>query len=239
MSTLNQLIYNVRNVPDVGIANRAKAISDRQIAYWIKYHRSSLINEDLELNPVIDASWEQDFGCLDLVTVDKADCSKYKWGVDVKKVVIPQLIKVSINRKYGIIPSLTFVGLIDKVTRIPIDLHGYGELDEFVMHSPKKGIYALLIGNTIYIHGIEKGYDIVNEDELCAINVRGLADDPTCIDCCGSDGIVSCFDWDKDCYPLPGHLESKLFARIWQRELGLVMNSNQDNTNNEKTEKGV
>lgn len=239
MSTLRQLIYNVRNVPDAGIANRAKSISDRQIAYWIKYWRSTIMNEDLEQNPVIDTTWEQDLGCLDLIKVDKADCSKYKWGVDVKKVVIPPLLKISVNRKYGVVPSLTFVGLIDKVTRIPIDVFGYGTLDEFVMHSPKKGIQASLIGSTIYIHGFNKNYDVVDEDELCAINVRGIFDDPTCIDCCGSDGIISCFDWDKDCYPLPGHLEARLFARIWQQELGLVMQAQQDSTNNEKTERGV
>lgn len=239
MATLNQLIYNVRNVPDGGISNRAKAISDRQIAFWIKYWRSSIINEELEQNPIIDVTWEQDLGCLDLVAVDKADCSKYKWGEDVKKVVIPQLVKISTNKKYGIIPSLTFVGLIDKATRIPIDLYGYGELDAFVMHSPKKGLSAKLIGNTIYVDGINKNYNVVDETEICTINVRGIFDDPTCIDCCGSDGTITCFDWDKDCYPIPPHLEAKLFSRIWQQELGLVMNGAQDSTNNEKTERGV
>lgn len=239
MSTLRQIIYNVRNVPNAGLANRAKSIDDRQIAFWVKYWRSALLVEELEKNPVIDPTWEQDLGCIDLTAVDKADCSKYKWGENVKKVVIPQLLKISTKRA-GIIPSLTFFGLIDKVTPIPVDAFGYGDMNNFVMYSPKKGIEAKIIGNVAYVFENKKdNLDVVDEDELCAINVRGIFDDPTCINCCGADGVVSCFDWDKDCYPIPGHLESALYGRIWERELGLVMSSKQDNTNNEQTERGI
>jgi len=238
MSTLRQIIYNIRNVPDAGISNRAKTLSDRQIAFWVKNWRSRIMVDEFEKNPVIDPTWEQDLGCLDLKTVDKADCSKYKWGEDVKKVVIPELMKISTKRS-GIIPSLTFVGLIDKVTPIPVDSFGYGELNNFVMYSPKKGIEAKIIGNTIYVFENKKdNFDIVDEDELCAINVRGIFDDPTCVDCCGSDGAISCFDWDKDCYPIPGHLENVLYGAIWQREMGLVVNAKVDDRNNEKVDAG-
>lgn len=244
MSTLRQIIYNIRNVPDAGISNRAKTLSDRQIAFWVKNWRSRIMVDEFEKNPVIDPTWEQDLGCLDLKTVDKADCSKYKWGEDVKKVVIPELMKISTKRA-GIIPSLTFVGLIDKVTTIPVDAYGYGELNNFVMYSPKKGIEAKIIGNTIYVFENKKdNLDIVDEDELCAINVRGIFDDPTIYtcwiikDCCGSDGVVSCFDWDKDCYPIPGHLENVLYGAIWQREMGLVVNAKVDDRNNEKVDAG-
>lgn len=233
MPTLNEMIYNIRNVADAGVSSRAQNVSDRQIAFWIKYWRSWLINWDLNLRGLLDVSWEQDLGCMDLLTVDKADCAKYNWGDNVKKVVIPQLVKIN-QRTQMILPTLTFVGLIDKETRIPMDFGGYGSLENYVMYkNPKKGLRWKLIGNTIYLIGIKENTDIIDDDELCAINVRGIFDDVT--DSCGG-AIKPCFDWDKDCYPIPSHLEAMLYGKIWERELGLVAQTKQDVKNNDRAE---
>lgn len=236
MPTLNEIIYNIRNVPNGGYSTRSQKLSDRQIANWVRYHRVALITEDLETRQVIDPTWEQDLGCLNLSEIDKANCPQHIWGEKVKTVKIPQLIKVR-PKGAGLIQTLTFVGKIDKVTPIPIDIYGYGKLSQFTMYAPKAKIRASIIGNQIYISGTDEDLnDIVSEMGLCAINVRGIFADPLGIESCGEK---KCFDWDKDCYPIDEHLEKILYERIWQREMQITINSPQDRVNNDIQEKGV
>jgi hypothetical protein len=219
MPTLNQMIYNIRNVADGGIGSRAQKVSNRQIAFWIDAWRKKLIDQDLAQRGFLDPTWETDFGCVSLETVDAADCKKHKWGEDVKKATLPVLFS---TRVAGV-NTLTFVGLLDKRTRIPIDLGGYGELDDYVMYQPKAITKAKLIGNIIYVFGWNDNnadLDIIDDSNLCAINVRGVPAE-----------VMDYCDWDKDQYPIPPHLEELLYQNVLQFEMGLVRQTQPDNKN--------
>lgn len=224
MSTLNQIIYNIRNTADGGISQRAQRYSDRQIAYWVQAHRNRLIYEDFERTSIISPLWEQDLGCVKLTEVDKADCKTYQWGDNVKKATLPEILKLP-HKGIGLGGGLTFVGLLDKQTRIPIDVYGRGQYDNFVMYAPKKRIKAYIIGNVIYVDGIgnDTDIDIFDEDGICAINVRGIF--------AASNDV--CRDWAKDQYPIDAHLEEVLYQKIWTTELSLAAQSRQDKTNND------
>jgi hypothetical protein len=222
MPTVNQLIYNIRNTADAGLSQRAQRFSDRQLLHWVNAHRKRLIYEDYMKKRWIDPYAEQDLGCVQLTDADKADCVKYQWGENVKKAVIPDLVNLPVGG------GLTFVGLLNKQTRIPIDILGSGQYAKYNLYRRNKSrLAAYIIGNKIYVEGIEDDttLDIIDPvSGLCAINIRGIFADPA---------QAGCMDWDKDEYPLPAHLEEMLYQRIWSTELAVAANGIPDRKNDD------
>ena len=217
MLTASKIIYNVRNLYNKGVANRNYDFSDRQILYWAKYVRNDLLYKDLKNSSSINPQYETDFGCLKLEKIDQADCSNVKWGENVMMVRLPKLLDLPDNG------GLVFFGLIDKITNIPISTTD-ASLDDYAPYKRKKGITAQIIGNKVYLY---------NALDLCWVNARGIADDPTDIQICGTDGSVSCFDEDKDCYPIPSHLEKVMYDEIFKHTMPIILRSLGDKTNDD------
>lgn len=233
MSTLNQLIYNVRNINAGGRGNRALTVSDRQIAFWIKTARAVIYTQKgrQEGNKGIDLEWEQDLGCVTLKTVDQADCAKFEWGDRVKYADIPASIFV------------TFFGLIDKRTTINAPEQNFGVLNDFLPYKKTNFYEAQKIGTRYYIYPaiVEgKGNTLRNAKareallKLCTVNIRGIWEDPTLVEMCGADGIEkTCFDWDSTCYPFPSDLEGALYDYIEQHYIMPMAQFPQDLKNDE------
>lgn len=217
MPTANQVIYNVRNLYEKGVSNRNYNFSDRQILYWAKYVRNDLLYKDLENDDSINPQYEQDFGCIKLEKIDQADCDNVKWGENVMVAKLPKILDLPNNR------GLTFFGLVDKVTTIPINTTD-AILDEHAPYKRKNKITAQIIGNKVYI---------ANALDLCWISARGIADDPTTIQTCGKDEVAKCFDMDKDCYPIPSHLEKAMYDEIFKHTMPIIMRSLEDKSNND------
>lgn len=217
MSTLNQIIYNVRNPVSGGKGHRDQGTTNRQIAKWVQVGRNFLMYADAGKKGYVCPGWDQDLGCVTLEKCDQADCSKFKWGEVVKKVTIPRVLDLPRNG------GITFFGLIDKRTRIYLPDQSYGALDDHMQYKKEKWYEAQLIGNTIYVGPSLTDNEARNEEsrervrKLCTVNIRVVADDPTLVQTCASEGVeATCFDWDTDCYPLPAHLEGALYTYIDQ-----------------------
>lgn len=231
MSTLKELIYNVRNPNSGGRGNRALTVTDRQIAFWIKEARAAILNQYglREKNKGIDLDWEQDLGCVTLHKVDQADCAKFEWGDMVKYADIPAT------------NFITFFGLIDKRTVINLPEQNFGSLNDFLPYKKKNFYEGQRIGTRIYIYPAMLENSVLHNaqartavSKLCTVNIRGVWDDPTLVEMCGADGIEKvCFDWDTTCYPFPAAFEGQLYAYINKNYIFPQVQFPQDVTNDE------
>jgi hypothetical protein len=225
MSTLNQLIYNIKDSAGKGKSTRANAYGNRQIQFWIQLVRNFLITKDVEKTGQVHVAFEQDLGCVALTNVDQADCPETLWGKRVKKVVIPEVVEIKGNA------GLAFFGLVDKRTRIYLPDTQYGELDDFVPYRKKRQDYlAYQIGNTIYITGEDP---LITK--LCHVNIRGIFKDPTLVTTCGSaNQEPECFDPANTCYPIPADLEQTLIDMVMEKYVLRFANAKEDGVNNER-----
>lgn len=207
MSTINEILFNIKNTADRGTATRAQSFSNRNIIHWINEARGFLVTKSIEKDTSIPVAYVQDLGCITLTEVDQADCSAYEWGDLVKKAVFPDVLEIYRNM------GLAFFGLIDKKTSIYVPDVAYGSLDDFARFKPKKIRQGQMIGtNTVYLYGngVEK---------LCTVNVRGIFKDPTLVSYYDEQGIEHCYDPNKTQYPIPADMEGALYDIVFKRYL--------------------
>lgn len=203
MSTLNQIIFTLKNSADRGTATRAQSLSNRQLEQYIHVTRAFLISKDLEKNNSVPVALLQDLGCWNLQEVDAGNCPEYLWGTEVKMAVFPPILELKENMGLG------YFGLINKRTRIYVPASNYGSLDDYSRFKPKRSRIGYMVGNnTIYItgEGVEK---------LCTVNIQGIFKDPTLTSFYSAEGIEYCYDKDKDQYPITGDLERSLYQMIF------------------------
>jgi hypothetical protein len=224
MATLNELAYNILNIARGGLSSDDDRLNIRQIKLWIKYYRayyvkSAMLKESLRDQTILDPQLVQDLGCLTLEEVDKANCPDGLWGTYIKRVEIPKLIDIPLDK------SITFVGLIDKVTPI---IMGNADVSYFKSHQRFTGNMrrAYFIGKYLYVT------DPFNED-ICKINVRGVFDDPTSVSTVDADGTVNCYDDDQE-YPIPLSLIPEITTAIMQRELQMTVQATNDELNDSR-----
>lgn len=207
MATLQQMVYNIRNIASGGMTNRAHPYSDRQIEFWIRYYRNILVTRDIQRSGGVDQDLEQDLGCLTLTRADAALCSQYCWGEDVFYVCLPELLDLPNNM------AITYFGLVNKQTRIPISEYSYGNYSNYNRFVPKR-VYGERIGSTIYLHNVDDFFP------LQGVNARAVLADPANIVACGTELV--CFNKETDQYPISAHLEQPLYDLILSKEYGIA-----------------
>lgn len=225
MPSANQVIFQFRNLLSGGKPTRDRGFSNRQILYIASVCRNFLVYSDVKKSPNQEPNvqFEQDFGCISLEKVDASECSGYNWGEDVSKVILPPLLDLPNNA------GLTFFGLINKRTRIYIPDLQYGDLDDYVPFKKKNRMFGYMIGRTVYVIG-------AGAENLCVINARGIAADPTLVNTFGSDLVPRCFDMDNDYYPIPAHLEDGMYQMMLQKYADIMAKAPQDVKNDELRE---
>lgn len=213
MSTLRQLIYQVRNVANGGMRNRSVEMGDRNIAAIIDRYRNFLIAQDFKRNGELDSSLEQDLGCLTLTRADASMCSQYCWNENVYWVDLPTPLELPNNA------GLTYFGLVNKQARIPISEYSYGNYSNYNRFAPKR-IYGEMIGSRVFLHNVDDFYP------LEGVNARGVWSSPSNLVTQGSPTVpLTCFDWDTSEYPMLASYESVMMDMIFSKELGIVMQS--------------
>lgn len=224
MATLNELVYSIKNTINGGMSNRADKYPPRLIANWIRYYRAFLLKNDIKKNGAVNVGFEQALRCLTLTKADKAMCAEYCWGENVYYVEIPEIIELPDNM------GLTYFGLVDMQTRIPLSDFSYGNYTNYNRFAPKKRMYAEMIKNTIYVHNVDDIYP------LDGVSVRGVFADPADLSVCSSpNNPLVCFDWDKDCYPIPAGMEQTLIELIMSKEVGVATKVKADTKDDEVT----
>jgi len=223
MESLNSFIYNIRNSPKAGQGNSDdNKLNPRQIEFWIRYYRASILKEMMLKNLSIDAIFQQDLGVVPLTEVDMTDqnCSELlKWGCNIKKVKIPVPVMGSGNS-----PAL-WVGFINKQNPIIVSKANHVFFREKT-HFGKNVNRSFLIGNTLYVM-------FKNEFKKTKyINVRLIAEQPKDAYNYSTEGCTpTCFNPMTDAYPLSLDVYQKIVDKIFPRELTIIQSSKTDEIN--------
>lgn len=205
------------------MSNRADKYPPRLIANWIRYYRNYLLKNDIKKNGEVNVGFEQVLRCLTLSKADKAMCATYCWGSNVYYVELPEILELPNNM------GLTYFGLVDMQTRIPVSDYSYGSYTQLNRFAPKK-IYGEKIKNTVYLHNVDDMYP------LEGVSVRAVFSDPADISTCSAPNTpLTCFDWDKDCYPIPAGMEATLIELIMTKEVNIATRVKADTRDDEVT----
>jgi hypothetical protein len=198
----------------------------RQIQFWINNYRASGLYEFTEAGREIDPQLVQDLGIVKLTSVDKSDsnCPNVPWGCKIKKVVIPKLIDLPLNR------SLVFVGLIDKQTPIQLD-HADTHIFRAATRFGKLFTRAYLVHNTLYVVTSD------NAPSLKYINIRGVFENPVEVETYPYEGCdPKCYSFENDEYPMPARMYEYVLRKIMVNELQMSLQTVDDEINNARQE---
>lgn len=113
MITLNQIIYNLRNLTK-DIASDDIKLSDRQYEFIVDYIRAELINQDITKGKSISDNIKQDLGIINFNTYDSAESVNINTGKNVLRSTVSLPKFVETNQK----DMVTYIGGIDKVSPI-------------------------------------------------------------------------------------------------------------------------
>lgn len=217
----------MKNTANGGMENRATELGDRLVASWIDRYRNFLVAQDIKKNGSVDSSLEQDLGCLTLTKADVSMCSRYCFNENTYWVDLPTLLELPDNM------GLTFFGLVDKQTRIPISDYSYGSYTNFTRFAPKR-IYGELIGSRVFLHNVDDMFPIEG------VNARGVWSNPSNLVTESSPTTpIKCFDWDTSEYPMLSKMEAVMMDMIYSKELNVVLNSVTDKTADDVTTEKV
>lgn len=228
----NDIAYTIIKLAQGGgIPSDDSRLNPRQVYAWVAYYRAKLmydLKEKLKKDNQID-QYVQDLGCIKLVCVDKADCCDgaikiYDFYKKLEKP-LPKLLPLPGMK------ALYFVGLIDKVTSIPVGnafKAKYQKYDTFA----KRQRFCWTIGQQVY-------FDLPPTDDLEYVNIRAIFENPedaNAYTCGGIDPLNPCVDGDAE-YPIPGYLIQPMMEAIMKNELNLtIKTSGMQDTRNDGQE---
>jgi hypothetical protein len=224
MPTAAEIVFHLRNTPAGGQSNREYGFSDRELLFAFGTARNKIIisryfSQSGRQRDDITPQYQQDLGAVPLITCDITDTLDVKWGIPIKKVIIPKVIDLPRNK------GVVFFGMIDKLTTISLTDTSYGQLNKYTRYPKRDAIWAEQIADTIYIYG-----DV--ENVPCYANIRVLADRPELVVRYDENGNEVEFDWDNDQYPIDTAIEQDCYNMVWATILQSI-NLPQGNENKE------
>jgi len=107
MPTFNEVIFNVKNLYEGGLGSDDDNVSNEQVIFDINYYRAKLIREDLMKGRTISPYLIQEIACLDMETVDKAECCDITTDCYILKSVKPLPKTIEVYDKILIIAILS------------------------------------------------------------------------------------------------------------------------------------
>lgn len=234
MSTLREMVYNVKNL--ISVKSDDFRISDDQIAYWINTERALLIREFIKAEQSISAEIIQTLKCIPVECVDPIECcdldifSNYRILRTIPNIPIPLTLSSSSFHNPFLI---TFIGTVDRQKAFEFtseDIIRWGKYNKYTRNLPRafyrnKKIYVSNFDfpsglGYISISGVFLNPEEVNEFNLCNREQN-----------CDFESQVV----DAD-YPIPEHLIPTVFDIIFRKYVPFILNQNQDLTNNAKAD---
>lgn len=220
MATLNQIVYNLRDLVSSGRLNDDTTISFRQLKFIVNYKRAQYLRQDYVKNYFDNDSIYQDLGCLEMEEVDEAECCTYSTGCKIyrTKKELPQLIKL--------------------VDRLGIKINAINKTTRFEIVLPERFPF---ITNTKYPSLTEKIFILNNRiysKNVISLNVRGLLANPEDAKkfICANDTV--CYTDDSE-YPITIDMLDLITKDILQTELQALISTVQDLENNAEYNPGI
>lgn len=215
--TLNQLVYDIKNIISGGTQSDDIRISDRQVTFWINQARATLIGQLLSDGKSIPDALIQHLECVELECVDAAECCEISTCAKVLKSVqkIPETIGRN-NRN-----TILSVSSPDKTV-------GFTETTYFRQRTNRHNKYT---GNKPRWFTKNNYLYVTNEKVLEYVSLSGIFEDPTeallFTDCDKNP----CFTWDSE-YPITSRIASVVTSMILKERIGIMASTPNDQTNN-------
>lgn len=219
--TLAEIIYNLRQEIKDNNSDDLK-FSDRNLEFMINYIRIKLIRQDIQKGRTVNPNIQQNLGVLKLEISDKSEDVDYITGHEILRTIdeIPTPIDIDGT------PLITFISGLDGSNRIDIKPRVLAIKNKDTKYASKR-LVAYTANNKIYIPNCNK--------ELTYITVDGVFENPREVSKFKNKDGESCFDIQKDRYPISGHMIDMLNSIIKRNELDLYFQLIEDDVNDGET----
>jgi hypothetical protein len=216
--TLNELVYDIKNIAYGGTTSDDAKVSDRQIAHWIRMYRSVLVRQEITSRSILHQTYIQHLRCVELEPVDMAECCSANAGCVVlrSKKQLPKTITVG-GREHSLTTVTSFDDqqTVDSVSYLEAKYNAYSR---FSSSKPK----YFLKNDYLYI--------VTDNLALGKVNVSGIFEDPDQVgdfsDCDGKP----CWTWDTE-YPISTDIAKRVVDFILQERMGVVRPAPEDTMN--------
>ncbi len=182
-TTLNQLIYDLKNIVRGGLQSDDEIISDEQVAFWIKNTRAQLIKQQLDKKKDLSQSFYQTL-CTEVEAVDASACCNIDVDCTIvkSKVKIPRLID----------DNSTIVKPVD-ITSKPYSIIPFSRVPWVGTNKFTKNVKRVFF--------LEDYLYIMNDDLVEKISIHGVFEDPQSTESFLDCDNKQCFSYDNP-YPI-------------------------------------
>lgn len=221
MITLNQLVYNLKNLIRGGRLSDDEMISDRQLEFIINYTRAVLIKRDIDKGKKIDDQLIQSLGHVKVKLAHPSECTDLAVGCKILKT--EKALPKSIESNYANL--ITYVGTVSGAKSYQFATEARSRWSKFDKYTSK-------LPRAFY----RGGYVFITENKvMTTISIKGVFEDPrevaSFIDCNGAP----CYTVDSP-YPIPAYMIAPLNEMILNKEFRLAALSPTDTTNNARAD---
>lgn len=216
MSTLNKIIYNIRNI--IKERNDDTQISNSQLEFIFSNWRNRLITQNYRKARYSDTVLTQPLGVVEMEQVDSAEDCNLQSGCKILRSKLKLPVPIEIDEK----PLFTFIGSIDQTgpqyQMIPWSRFTWIKHQKYTGHIP----YVAYKDGYIYM---------INKKVLDAIAVHGIFENPKDAAKFNNCDGKPCYT-DDDRYPVDSGMIPLITQLMFDNELAQYKKSIEDKTNN-------
>lgn len=217
MLTLNQIIYNLRNLTRDSKSDDLK-LTDRQYEFILSYLREKLIVQQLQKGRSISSNIKQDLGVIELEKIDRSEDS-----IITKKYILRSTVQIPQTVELDQKDLLTYVGGLDKQSPIAFKTKSYASRVKDLKYASKEMV-AYLSDGYLYISGC-------SNPNLKYINVEGVFFSPREVFNFKKEDGSPCYNPNTDRYPISGRMIDMINDIFKTKELNLILQIPEDLTN--------
>jgi hypothetical protein len=221
--TYNQIVYDIWEDIKANQISDDVDISFKRILYNVNIQRDLWINNEYNKpGRQIDPILIQSLGCVEVITVDEAECCDIITDCRIlrtkKKIPAPVVFNDGVELRIGPV----------KLTSISFSLKSVNEISR-VFDNKYAGnlMYGFYFNDYIYLVSKSPALNMID-----TIKVWGVFTDPEEADTFADCDTADCFSYD-DQYPIKSKLIPYIKAEVL-RTLGVSIRISQDNKNNAK-----
>jgi hypothetical protein len=223
-TTLNHIVFDIKNTAWGGRQPDDAGISDRQVEYWIHQTRALLIHNELVNRNKISESFIQHLGCVELEEVDASTCCDDEVGCSILKSVkkIPTTIQRNGRNTIVAVQSIDQKAAFSETTFFRMKFNQFNKYTKNKARWFLKDNFLYLTGNLL----IEK------------ISVSGIFEDPGEVQNFSTCEGDPCFDPGTSEYPVTTSMASLIMSIVLKEKLGIARQMPPD-TKNDAQESGT
>lgn len=210
MSTLREIVYNVRDTLDDELEGPSARVNEEHLKYIIKYYRALLLRRDLWRGSKL-APFEQEFES----TFALKESSNFGRNALVSELEVPDPVRIKNRAGQGI----TYIG--DKVADIAysiVNIHR-NRSQKYSKYTGDK-TFASYIDNKVYLFGGLP--NSMSSGETKTFDIRGIFRDP--------EEVMEIIDPNSNTmeerFPLSSDMEQRIVTSLANGELSLMVGRN-------------